>query len=202
MMRCHCTKDFTAVSEFCGLHYVNLMPQALPHFKYHTEPLRTGSVETSGAMCVCCSRQTGYVYVAPVYSTHMLDDSLCPWCIADGSAAAKFGASFTDEYSLHSTGVPASVIEEVSQRTPSYSSWQQEEWLAHCNDACDFQGDATVEDVLNVSDQTKQAWFDHYSLSQAEWDHITINYVPGGHQALHKFVCLHCRVMLFAWNCA
>jgi hypothetical protein len=31
-----------------------------------------------------------------VYAEAELDDQLCPWCIADGRAAAKFDAQFTD----------------------------------------------------------------------------------------------------------
>jgi len=178
------------------------MSEALPHFKYHPAPLRTGALEARSITCACCGRHREYVYVAPVYGERDLDESLCPWCIANGSAATKLGASFADDHSLRKAGVPASVVEEVNQRTPSYSSWQQEEWLAHCNDACEFQGDATVEDVRNASAETKQAWRHHYGLTETDWDHATRGYVPRGDQAFYKFVCRHCDAVLLGWDCS
>lgn len=48
------------------------------------------------AVCQGCGKARGFVYVGPVYSVEELNDALCPWCIADGSAAEAFGASFTD----------------------------------------------------------------------------------------------------------
>ncbi len=36
--------------------------------------------------------------------------------------------------------MPAAVVDEVLHRTPGFRGWQQERWLAHCNDACEFLG--------------------------------------------------------------
>lgn len=178
------------------------MSEALPPFKYHRDPLRTGALEARAVTCACCGRRREFVYVAPVYSERDLHESLCPWCIADGSAAAKFGASFSDDHPLCRAGVPPSVVEEVSQRTPGYSSWQQEEWLTHCDDACEFHGDATVEDIRNASDETRQAWRRHYGLSEADWHHVIRGYVPRGDRAFYKFVCRHCHAVLLGWDCS
>jgi uncharacterized protein UPF0167 len=38
----------------------------------------------SDVRCLCCGEQRGFVYAGPVYATHELRGSLCPWCIADG----------------------------------------------------------------------------------------------------------------------
>ena len=39
----------------------------------------------------------GLVYVGPVFAAHDdVDGPLCPWCIADGTAAERFEAEFTD----------------------------------------------------------------------------------------------------------
>jgi uncharacterized protein len=179
-----------------------VMSEPLPEFKYHPEPLRTGSLEARPFTCACCGRRREYVYVAPVYCERDLHESLCPWCIADGSAAAKFGASFADDHPLRKAGVPVSVVEDVSQRTPGYSSWQQEEWLTHCNDACEFHGDATVEQMRNVSEATKAAWCQHYGMSEADWNHLTRDYVPRGDQAFYRFVCRHCHAVLLGWDCS
>ncbi|QOG23992.1 hypothetical protein FOM02_41000 [Bradyrhizobium sp. SEMIA] len=69
----------------------------LPSFKYHPDPVATGSVQKSDVQCICCGQARGYVYIGPVYAAEELCESLCPWCVADGSAHGKHGASFTDE---------------------------------------------------------------------------------------------------------
>src|SRR5690606_31004640 len=119
------------------------------------------------------------------------------WCIADGSAAAKLAASFADSYPLHRAGVPEPVTEEVHLRTPGYESWQQESWLSHCNDACEFHGDASAEDVACASSDTKHAWLEEYNQDEDGWRWATDGYKPGGDSALYKFVCRHCRQVLF-----
>ncbi len=176
------------------------MSESLPSFRYHPKPLATGAVSASDKVCICCNQARGYIYVGPVYSTNDLDESLCPWCIADGSAATKLDASFADSYPLHKAGVPEDVIEEVNLRTPGYVSWQQEYWLSHCNDACEFHGDVPVEDVETASQETKQYWLEEYRQDEAGWKFVTDGYQPGGGSALYKFVCRHCGQVLFGWD--
>ena len=113
----------------------------LPNFRYHRNPLATGAIEQSDSVCECCEEARGYIYKASIYSEKAID-VLCPWCIADGSAAEKFTASFVDDYPLIEAGLNQKIIEEVCRRTPGYISWQQEVWLQHCIDACEFCGDA------------------------------------------------------------
>jgi uncharacterized protein len=132
------------------------MSEPLPYFRYHPDPIRTGAIVANDKVCMCYDRVRGFIYVDPVYSTNDLDESLCPWCIADGSEATKLDASFADSYPLQRAGIPKEVIEEVNLRTPGYVSWQQEHWLSHCNDACEFHGDAPVADVETASQATKR----------------------------------------------
>src|SRR5688572_25633883 len=110
----------------------------LPHFTYHPDPLATGCVEPSSKQCICCQKVRGYIYTGPVYTQEDLSNSLCPWCIADGSAYKKFGAEFTDPAGVGDYGswdpVPQAVIDELVQRTPGFSGWQQERWWTHCGD--------------------------------------------------------------------
>ncbi|MCO1987260.1 hypothetical protein FA421_32030, partial [Pseudomonas aeruginosa] len=116
------------------------MNPPLPHFRYHPEPLASGSIEASATTCQCCGKARGYVYTGSPYSRHELPPgSLCPWCIADGSAAARYEASFSDDYPLLDAGVAADIVTEVCERTPGYTSWQQERWLVCCEDACAFR---------------------------------------------------------------
>ncbi|WP_413816630.1 CbrC family protein [Piscinibacter gummiphilus] len=178
------------------------MTEALPSFTYHPDPLRTGAVAQSEVVCVCCSKARGFIYVAPVYAKDDLNERLCPWCIADGSAATKFDASFSDDWRLHKAGVPFEVINEVAMRTPGYFSWQSESWLSHCADACEFHGDASEGEVANASDLTKIEWQREYDLNEDDWKHATAGYVPRGHQAFYKFVCRHCSLVLLGWDCS
>jgi len=69
---------------------------AMPDFRYHPDPRLTGSVEVSDTSCVVCGAARGLIYVGPVYAVEEYVEEICPWCIADGTAAAKLDAEFTD----------------------------------------------------------------------------------------------------------
>src|SRR5688572_32860612 len=109
------------------------MSEAFPNFRYHSDPIATGSVEPSEAPCICCGRHRGFIYVGPVYSEAELNEALCPWCIDNGSAARTFDAAFTDRAGVGDYGrwesVSDSTLDEVSMRTPGFNGWQQERWL-------------------------------------------------------------------------
>jgi uncharacterized protein CbrC (UPF0167 family) len=178
------------------------MSEELPHFQYHPAPLLTGAVEASSVTCACCQRARGFIYVGPVSGEEDLDEVLCPWCIADGSAAEKLGASFADDSPLEDAGLAEAIIEQVHLRTPSYTSWQQEEWLTHCEDACEFHGDASASDVANASDATKREWRERCEMTEDDWADITASYAPGGSPAFYKFLCRHCKTVLLGWDCS
>ncbi len=48
--------------------------------------------------------------------------------------------------------VPPDVLEEVSQRTPGFSGWQQEHWLYHCSDATAYLGRVGWDEVKDRPD--------------------------------------------------
>src|SRR5260221_6696437 len=120
------------------------MAAELPEFLYHPDPIGTGSIVVSEAVCLACKQARGYIYTGPVYSEEDLVNCLCPWCIADGTAHERFNASFTDEEGIGDYGVwdevSDSVVETVAFRTPGFSGWQQEKWWTHCGDAAAFVG--------------------------------------------------------------
>ncbi|GAA3069926.1 CbrC family protein [Streptomyces glomeratus] len=117
----------------------------LPSFPYHPDPLATGSVVAADTECLCCGLRRGYVYVGPVYAVADVRAELCPWCIADGSAAERFGAQFTEV-----TGeAPKSVVRTVERCTPGFSGWQQERWLTHCGDAAEYLGRAGAKELAD-----------------------------------------------------
>ncbi|MFJ8011200.1 CbrC family protein [Streptomyces sp. NPDC096339] len=112
---------------------------ALPHFRYHPDPVASGSVRESTETCACCHRGTGWIYTATFYTTQDVSGSFCPWCIANGSAAERFEGVFTDAYGLD--GVSEETAEQVAHRTPGFRAWQDPYWLVHCNDAAAFIGE-------------------------------------------------------------
>ncbi|MGW1591375.1 CbrC family protein [Streptomyces sp. NPDC002386] len=115
------------------------MSRPLPFFRYHPDPVATGSLRQSHESCVCCDRSTGWIYTASFYTARTLDGRLCPWCIADGSAARRFAGEFIDTYGLD--GVHEDILREVTQRTPGFHAWQDPHWLVHCQDAAAFIGE-------------------------------------------------------------
>jgi len=170
--------------------------EPLPFFKYHPDPAGTCSiVADNDTPCLRCSRIRGFIYVGPKYSEkfHYLSHSLCPWCIADGSAR-QFGAEFTDVGMMD--GVPAAVIDEVGRRTPGFESWQQDHWLTCCGDAAAYLGAAGAAELKRNFPEAIPAVKDNlredYELSGKElqefFDALSKDNMP----TAYIFRCLHC----------
>lgn len=174
------------------------MPGELPSFKYHPDPLSTGSVIESDRLCLSCRRTRGYVYVGPVFAVNELDEELCPWCIADGSAAQRFNAVFTDVGLGVPPDVPRYVTEEVARRTPGFVGWQQEHWLYHCGDAAAFLGRVGFHQLELLPDATealqREARLLDLTDGQAE-AHVRSLHADGDFTA-YLFRCLACGIHL------
>ncbi len=123
----------------------------LPTFRYHPDPLKSGSIVQSQAACRACGQARGYIYTGPVYSEEELDDRLCPWCIADGSAHEKFDATFVD-HTAFTEDVPETVMAEITRRTPGFSAWQTEQWPCCCDDATAFLQPAGIKELRQEQD--------------------------------------------------
>lgn len=169
---------------------------ALPSFRYHPDPVATGAFEPVTITCVCCSTVRAWRYTVPAYGTRDLRDTLCPWCIADGSAAERFDVVFTD---LGSSGsLPdlgnTRVRDEIERRTPGFSGWQQERWLFHCDDAAAFMGSGGWDDVRHlpgaVSDLRAQVA--DWGFAADEIDAFTESLDVDGSPVAHLFRCLTC----------
>ena len=169
----------------------------LPNLKYHPDPLKTGSIVPSEQTCSCCGLARGYKYNATIYAVEEVD-VICPWCIADGAAAARYDGSFVDDEPLEAEGLPQSVIDEVCTRTPGYNSWQQEVWRSHCNDACEFHGDATVEEVSQLSGESLAELLADEMIKPQAWPKLRNAYTPGGATSIFRFQCRHCGKAIYA----
>jgi hypothetical protein len=76
----------------------------LPTFRYHPDPVATGSIAASDKPCLACQQVRGFIYTGPVYVEADVDEAICPWCIADGSAHAQFDAEFVDTAGIGGDG--------------------------------------------------------------------------------------------------
>lgn len=121
----------------------------LPTFRFHPDPVASGSVVPTKEICDCCGEARGFRYDGPIYSEEDVPECLCPWCIADGSAQEMYDASFVDGNGIVEE-VPEESAEEITGRTPGFATWQREEWPACCGDAMAFVIPAGLEELRAV----------------------------------------------------
>jgi uncharacterized protein CbrC (UPF0167 family) len=168
----------------------------LPKFKYHPDPVGTGSIEKSDQKCLVCEESRGFIYTGQAYAEKELDDAICPWCIADGTAHEKFDAEFVDSGGVGGYGVWESVspeiIEEVSHRTPGFIGWQQERWFTHCSDAAEFIGRVGCKELLNYGPQAVSTIKEDIDLEDEEWDQYFSSLSKDDQPTAYLFKCRHC----------
>jgi uncharacterized protein len=169
----------------------------LPSFKYHPDPVATGSVAPSANVCACCAQQRGYIYTGPVYGEDDHEDDICPWCIADGTAHQKLGAEFVDSDGIGGYGdweaVPLAVREEVAFRTPGFTGWQQERWFTCCKDAACFIGRAGYKELLAQGASAIEAIRVESELDGEEWEDYLQGLAKDDQPTAYLFRCLHCK---------
>ena len=158
-------------------------------FKYHPEPKKTGAFhQDKTVMCECCEKETNVYYSGPFYSTENVKH-LCPECIASGSAAEKFNGAFQDRDSTDKVS-DKSKIDELIHRTPGYSGWQQEYWLACCDDFCAFLGypDWNEIEKMGIDNEVEETYRD--DICMLDFD-TAKEQLKAGEQG-YLFKCLHC----------
>lgn len=175
------------------------MQSQLPVFTYHPDPIATGSIEASSAKCEACGQARGFIYTGSVYAEEELTDAICPWCIGDGSAHAKFDASFTDEAGIGGNGtwdpVPPVVIEEVAYRTPGFICWQSEYWFTHCGDAALFLGVVGRKELEQLGAEAVAAIQQETGLDGNEWEMYYAALDKKGSPTAYIFRCRHCGAL-------
>lgn len=162
-----------------------------PTFKYHPDPVSTGAIKESSEVCQRCGEAKGYVYSSILYAKEEVG-VICPWCIADGSAAKKFDGMFSDDYPLLAAGVSKEVVSEVCKRTPGYNSWQQEVWQTHCGTACEFHGDSEKEELVKLAGESLARFLRAEMIKPDVWINILEHYGKDGNPAIYKFKCPEC----------
>jgi uncharacterized protein CbrC (UPF0167 family) len=170
----------------------------LPRFRYHPDPLATGSLVAADVTCAGCERRRPFTYAGPVYAEANLRKVLCPWCIADGTAAQRFGAQFTDVDWTVPGDVPDAATDEVLHRTPGFVGWQQERWLHHCGDAAAFLGAAGAAELADLPDalEALRAEARGSRWSPGETDEYLAALDRDGQPTAYLFRCLVCGTQL------
>lgn len=115
--------------------------EALPQFPYHRDPVASGSIKESNAVCGCCGKARGAVYSGVTYAAGV-PEALCPWCIADGSAAEKYDASFFDAYfcdeEMNIVDMPAEAHHNVFSLTIGFATFNPFGWWVHCGAPAEY----------------------------------------------------------------
>src|SRR5678815_4566649 len=164
--------------------------QELLHFKYNPEALTHGIIKKEPITCPVCHEKREYVYDGPFFSVEDVD-GLCPWCIHDGSAARKYQGEFIDSGSVDDVG-DDDKLTELTQRTPSYTGWQQEQWASHCDDYCAFKGYVGWKEIKNLKEEFSDDLNQIMEDFEFDEEELQENLVNGSGMQGYLFQCLHC----------
>ncbi|MCW7460446.1 CbrC family protein [Leptospira bandrabouensis] len=169
----------------------------IPKFKYHPDPIKTGSIVPSDEICICCGQKSGYLYFGPVYTEADIEEQICPNCISNGLAHSKYKAEFTDIAAVgdygHWDDVSESIKEEISYRTPSFMGWQQERWWTHCNDAGIFLGRAGFEEIKEYGNQLIEELKNECDINDVDWEEYFKALSIDDSPTAYVFQCIHCK---------
>ena len=167
----------------------------LPSFKYHPDPIATGSVVLSPEVCPICGESRGFAYGGIPYGTTELEH-ICPWCIEDGSAHEKFKVEFTDPEGVGGYGqwekVPLGALEEVAFRTPGFAGWQQERWFTHCGNAAEFLGPMGKTELEQMGPGAIEVIRLESGYESADWEDYFSRLDRNYGATAYMFRCLRC----------
>jgi uncharacterized protein CbrC (UPF0167 family) len=171
-----------------------------PVFRYYRDPYGDGTFQQSDEPCERCGRKTGYSYNGVLYAEEEVEN-LCPWCVADGSAAEEFDGTFVDDVGLE--GCSPEAVAELTQRTPEFSSFQSAKWLVHCQEPAVYLGTAGYAELQTYGEATIRAVRDQLpsDMSEADQDAFVRRLHRQGSCVAHVFECLHCQAVVAYGEC-
>lgn len=173
----------------------------IPNFRYHPDPIKTGAFkEGEEQKCDCCGKPTKIVYNSPFYTACDDIDCICPECISSGAAALKFDGEFQDADSVGDVSDP-SKLDELIHRTPGYIGWQQEYWLAHCDDFCAFIGYVGWDDIVEMGLEAQIEKNYNKEINFFDFNDVKENMINNGSMQGYLFQCLHCKEYFLYVDC-
>ncbi|MGS2740051.1 CbrC family protein [Sinomicrobium pectinilyticum] len=136
----------------------------LPKFKYSPNAFDLDLFDKEEGVCDVCNEKRNLKYNSSFYSREE-PEYICPWCIANGKAAEKYSGEFNDYCGIEGVSpnpndaapaIPEELLLEITGKTPSYTSWQQEVWPTHCNEPCAFIGYADTKTIAPLMDELNE----------------------------------------------
>jgi len=173
-----------------------VIDEVLPTFRYYADPFGEGRFERSATACEVCGRGRGWAFVGVLYSAKVDDPVICPWCIADGTAAEKWNGSFNET----AEAIAEERDQEIRECTPNMETWQDLQWPCHCNDACCYLGQPDAAE-LRAKPNALEALLarlaeDGHTGDGAERIVDAMGYSP----TTYLFRCLHCGRQIVEWD--
>lgn len=151
--------------------------EKLPIFRYLISPASHPSLIEKIGRCICCNQNRRIFYNGPTYSTDFEIIEVCPWCIADGSAATKWDVTFNDGF-VDNEGVPQFGIDEcfhdeIEGRTLGFISAQGNHWMYGKSGPMQFVGEVNYQ-VLLAENNPRKVETVRETLSSIGSDDITL----------------------------
>lgn len=158
----------------------------LPVFKYYPDPVGNKSIVKKLAICPCCEKARNYMYAGNVYCVEDIEE-VCPWCIADGTAAKKWDAGFIDM--AYSDNVDPKIVDEINTRTPGFETWQGSKWLFSDTDAMIFIGEVDGGSLVKGQNVSKiQAVLNAINEYDWGWDADDLSkHIKGSNMSIYLF---------------
>ncbi|WP_252233814.1 CbrC family protein [Clostridium sp. ZS1] len=168
----------------------------IPKFKYCPDTINTNILTVGGAeVCDCCGETVDIYYEGSLYCIEDVD-CLCPECIFNGMAAKKFNGEFQQDLFNNENVVNEEYDDEILHRTPSYMSWQGSNWPAHCDDYCEFLGDAEWKDIEKIDMENNLENFTGWTIEELK-EYLS----PNGSLCGYLFRCLKCGKYCLCADC-
>ena len=157
-------------------------------FKYHPNIYEDDILVHENCVCQCCGKQVDE-YIEHIYSSEDVE-CICLYCVNDGTAAKKYDAEFVADADPVSD---PEKTDELFHRTPGYLAWQDDYWIACCDDYCQYLGRVGIAELndMGIKDEVLEEYAqrdDAYPLEDVE------EYMyKDGDMSGYLFQCIHCR---------
>ena len=164
-----------------------------------------GSIKRGKGVCEACGKARGWVYARPVFGEGDSQRTICPWCIADGAAAAELKITFNDPgiYPMLPGVAQLSSTdrEAVESRTPGFETWQDHGWMMCCGRACVYLGEASAEDLAGRwAEAAPSIVAECEGWSEDEKKDLIQNITKKQGPCAYVFECQVCRKLKGFWD--
>lgn len=170
------------------------MSGALPQFPYYADPVGDGRIVRQDITCGVCGLARTWAYVGGIYAQEK-PEALCPWCVADGQAAARYDGQFQD--ADFSEEANAESVLAVLRQTPRVMIWNPIFWPDHCHECCVYLGvliPSESPELAAASDVVAEAQALARNISK-QWDAKDIlECAESGSMTVHLFQCRQCGI--------